>query len=226
MNDDLARIRVVFLGHFASALERACDHFNVVVVGVETVGKGAECAAVAAQRNIPLVTVQRQAEILDIVKSNGAQGILVASFGRILKQPVITLVEWIVNIHPGLLPECGGRHPLPSAILNRHATMGMTAHFIDDERIDHGPVIARREILIDYGSSYRANEARLLAELPFMVDQIAEAVSTGFNKAQRLGERTYFKPLSKDILNAIISAETVGDAPRSDAPINELEETV
>lgn len=219
MKDKSERIKVLFLGHFATALERACAHFDVVAVGVENLTKGAECAVVAAKRNIPLVAGQRQNDIVDTVKSHGARGILVASFGRILKHRVIASVKWIVNIHPGLLPECGGRHPLPSAILNRHATMGMTAHFIDDERIDHGPIIARCELPIDYGRSYRANESRLLAELPAMVTRIAEAASTGFNKAQKLGERTYFKPVSRETLDAIFSAPTAGEAPMVEVQI-------
>lgn len=216
----------MFLGHFASVLERACAHFDVVAAGVENATKGAETTLVAANQNIPVFEARQQGGIVDAIKEHDAHGVLVASFGRILKQQVIGSVEWIVNIHPGLLPECGGRHPLPTAILNRHATMGLTAHLIDDERIDHGPVIARCELPIDYRRNYRANEAKLLAELPSLVDSIAEAASTGFVKRQALRKRIYFKPLSSKILDAIFNAPTVGDGPRAIVSADRLEETV
>lgn len=226
MNDDNKGCRIVFLGHFASVLERACAHFDVVAAGVENATKGAEATEVARRHDIPVFEARKGKDIVDTIKSRGAQAVIVASFGLILKQEVIGSVEWIVNIHPGLLPECGGRHPLPTAILNRHTTMGLTAHLIDDQRIDHGPVVARCQLPIDYKSGYRANEARLLAELPALVDSIAEAALTGFVDKQKLRNRAYFKPLSPEILDAIFSAPTVGDGPRAIASADRLEETV
>ena len=41
----------------------------------------------------------------------------------------------IINIHPGILSQYRGRHPLPQAILNHETYMGITAHVLN-KKID------------------------------------------------------------------------------------------
>lgn len=52
-----------------------------------------------------------------------------------------------VNIHPGYNPHNRGWFPQVFSILNKHKA-GATIHEID-EQLDHGPIIARKEVKID-----------------------------------------------------------------------------
>lgn len=68
-----------------------------------------------------------------------------------------------VNIHPSLLPDCKGKHPINAAILfNRKH--GVTCHYMDDG-IDSGTVIAQLEIPIEENMPLE-----LLYKLSFMAE--------------------------------------------------------
>ncbi|MGH7163516.1 MAG: phosphoribosylglycinamide formyltransferase, partial [Planctomycetota bacterium] len=71
----------------------------------------------------------------------------------------------VLNIHPGLLPEFGGKGMyggrVHAAVLRAGARVsGCTVHFADEE-YDHGPVILRREVPVAAGDSVETLAARV-----------------------------------------------------------------
>jgi folate-dependent phosphoribosylglycinamide formyltransferase PurN len=59
---------------------------------------------------------------------------------------------WVINIHPALLPDFGGKgmygHRVHEAVLAAGRTeSGCTVHFCDNE-YDHGPIILQRKVRI------------------------------------------------------------------------------
>jgi phosphoribosylglycinamide formyltransferase-1 len=53
----------------------------------------------------------------------------------------------IINIHPSLLPKFPGLFAWKQALAAREKVTGCTVHYVD-EQIDHGDIIAQREVPI------------------------------------------------------------------------------
>ena len=79
----------------------------------------------------------RQTEF-DILISNGCPLILPISR---LKRPS----QLYINIHPSLLPNLKGKHPINGALLKRFARTGATMHYMDDG-VDTGNIICQEKL--------------------------------------------------------------------------------
>jgi phosphoribosylglycinamide formyltransferase-1 len=67
---------------------------------------------------------------------------------RVLHAPVLkAFPQRIINIHPSLLPKYPGLEAWNQALGAGETVTGCTVHYID-EKIDHGQIIARREVAI------------------------------------------------------------------------------
>src|SRR3989344_671350 len=72
---------------------------------------------------------------------------VVASFGKILRKELIELPRYkTLNVHPSLLPRLRGPAPIQGAILEEEE-LGITIIRMD-EKVDHGPILARAKVLI------------------------------------------------------------------------------
>jgi len=82
-------------------------------------------------------------EQLDLVEQYKISFILVAGYGRILKQALLDSVAGqVLNIHPSLLPEYRGPAPVVQTILDGATETGVTVIELDAQ-VDHGPVLAQ-----------------------------------------------------------------------------------
>lgn len=128
------------------------------------------------------ITLIRVASVDDLHVSlnrvNSVDLCIVASFGLLLREEFIQKAGTIVNIHPGSLMNSRGRHPLPFAIKQNLPYMTLTAHLIEDEKIDNGPVVAEWNIPISYSESYSENDIRLRSILPALTEYILKQYLT------------------------------------------------
>ena len=70
---------------------------------------------------------------------------VVASYGKIIPKEIISsFPKGILNIHPSLLPKYRGPSPIQHALFNGDKETGITIILLD-EKVDHGPVVARQE---------------------------------------------------------------------------------
>ena len=136
---------------------------------------------------------------------------IVASFGLILKSRFIKKNRFIINFHPGDLPYCRGRHPLPCAIKHSHDFMGVAARLIEDEKIDAGPICCKILVPINYDKDYKYNENILLGFLPLLVDKImVDFIDTGNVESSCVQEDgVYYPPLPFIELKAIMNANNL-----------------
>lgn len=74
---------------------------------------------------------------------------VLVAFGMILPQRLLDIPRLgTVNMHPSLLPKLRGPSPIRSAILtNQRDAVGVTVMLID-EKMDHGPILAQRDIAL------------------------------------------------------------------------------
>jgi len=200
----------VFMGHFEVVLEELiCKGVRIDTVIVENKPINFKVINIARKHNIAFYIVDKYEEIEKIFsKYEKIDYCFVASFGIILKSKIIKKCNYIINFHPGDVFICRGRHPLPSAILYNYPEMGITVHLIDDERIDAGPILYRLLMPIDYNSSYKFNEMRLLKALKCLASLVADDI-----KEKRIvvykwdpSRSIYFKPLKKEVLQKIINS--------------------
>ncbi|MEN9649459.1 MAG: hypothetical protein RL094_426 [Candidatus Parcubacteria bacterium] len=83
------------------------------------------------------------------LKKIGADLYIVASYGKIIPQKVLDIpAKGALNVHPSLLPLYRGASPLQSSILADDANTGVTIIKMD-ALMDHGPIVAVKEVAID-----------------------------------------------------------------------------
>ncbi len=130
------------------------------IVGVVSNNSGSGALATAAKNGIPAYHISRKQfeadsdfdhHIITILESLGANFIALAGYMKKLS-PVITsrFRNRIVNIHPALLPEFGGKgmygeHVHAAVIASGRKISGATVHVVD-EVYDHGAIVLQRTV--------------------------------------------------------------------------------
>ncbi|OGZ96645.1 MAG: methionyl-tRNA formyltransferase [Candidatus Sungbacteria bacterium RIFCSPLOWO2_02_FULL_51_17] len=73
---------------------------------------------------------------------------VVAAYGKILPDALLKKpIHGCLNVHPSLLPRWRGPSPIQAAFLAGDEKTGVSIMLMD-EKMDHGPIIARQEIII------------------------------------------------------------------------------
>src|SRR3984893_14131800 len=87
-------------------------------------------------------------ELVQILRDASVELVVLAGFMRVLKTPMLkAFPRRILNIHPSLLPKFPGLEAWRQALAAGEKTTGCTVHYVD-EKIDHGDIIAQREVPI------------------------------------------------------------------------------
>ena len=206
-----------FIGHFGDVLTRLREYFPIETVGIEKRNEATshELLKFCEEQHLPVFRLESNQDISRMLDSGCFRYLFVAGFGIILNQKIINRVERVINLHMGLLPQCRGRHPLPSAILNHHTTAGVTAHLIVDEHIDNGPIICQASMPIDYQASYNTNEEALRLLLGNLAPAIHIAHKRNWTSLTTpTGESNYYKPYQGETLADLFNASSL-DAYKS-----------
>ena len=91
---------------------------------------------------------EAEIELVRILRNAGVELVILAGFMRVLKSPMLeAFPRRILNIHPALLPKFPGLEAWKQALAAREKVTGCTVHYVD-EGIDHGDIIAQREVPI------------------------------------------------------------------------------
>ena len=88
-------------------------------------------------------------ELAEIVDSRYIDIFIVVSYGKILPAELLELPPLkTINVHFSVLPKYRGASPVQFALLNGETTTG-TSIFILDAEVDHGPILATKNLAID-----------------------------------------------------------------------------
>ena len=86
----------------------------------------------------------------------------------------------ILNIHPSLLPKFPGLDAWKQALAAGETVTGCTVHYVD-EKIDHGDIIAQREVAILPNDTAESLHARIqIAEhalYPAVISEMCQKLS-------------------------------------------------
>lgn len=89
----------------------------------------------------------------EIADRSPALGVI-DSYSRILWLELIGLFPLgVVNVHGGKLPAYRGANVLQWAIINGESDTAVTLHYVDDEGVDEGPIIAAQTVQILHGDT-------------------------------------------------------------------------
>ena len=125
---------------------------------------------------------QAEVDLVRMLRSAGVELVALAGFMRVLKAPMLNAFpRRIVNIHPSLLPKFPGLEAWRQALEAGETLTGCTVHYVYEE-IDHGDVIAQREVPILADDTPERLHARIqIAEhelYPAVIGQICRQLST------------------------------------------------
>ncbi len=114
-------------------------------------------------------------ELVRMLHDAGVELVILAGFMRVLKAPMLeAFPRRILNIHPSLLPKYPGLEAWKQALAAGEKITGCTVHCVD-ERIDHGDIIAQREVPILPNDTPETLHARIqIAEHALYPAAIAE----------------------------------------------------
>jgi methionyl-tRNA formyltransferase len=88
---------------------------------------------------------------------------VVVAYGQILPRSVLDVPpRGVVNVHASLLPRWRGAAPVQHALLAGDAVTGVTIMRMD-EQLDHGPILAQKEVTIGRGEDAAHLSERLAA---------------------------------------------------------------
>jgi phosphoribosylglycinamide formyltransferase 1 len=125
---------------------------------------------------------QAEVELVGMLRNAEVELVALAGFMRVLKAPMLNAFpRRIVNIHPSLLPKFPGLEAWRQALEAGEKLTGCTVHYVDEE-IDHGDVIAHREVPILADDTPERLHARIqIAEhqlYPAVIARVCQQLST------------------------------------------------
>ena len=83
------------------------------------------------------------------LEEHGVELVVLAGYMHLLRKTFLDRFPGrVVNVHPSLLPEFPGAHPIEDVLAAGVETTGVSVHFVD-EGIDTGPVILQEEVPVE-----------------------------------------------------------------------------
>ena len=93
-----------------------------------------------------------KSDIISLSNSGFYSTLITLGWRRLIDVDQFSNMENLINVHPALLPEYKGYHPVPYILLNREKFHGITAHRITNQ-MDAGEIILRKEFPINHFST-------------------------------------------------------------------------
>ena len=130
--------------------------------------------------------------ILRVLESHSVNLVALAGYMKRVGPRVLARFDRrILNTHPALLPGFGGegmygRFVHEAVLASCVETTGATVHLVD-ERYDHGPVIARREVPVLPGDTVDTLSARVLSEEHRLYVETLQSIAEGDIDLEALG---------------------------------------
>src|SRR5436189_4138343 len=114
-------------------------------------------------------------QLVQMLRDAGVELVVLAGFMRVLHEPMLKAFRRrIINIHPSLLPKFPGLESWKQALVAGETVTGCSVHYVDD-KVDHGQIIAQREVPILSGDTPETLHARIqVAERELYPAVIAE----------------------------------------------------
>ena len=136
----------LFIKHTSSAL-----HCNTPVL----ISNHNDLSHIANQFDTSFYKIDSSNNILDILKSESVDLIILARYMQIIPSNIVKLYKNnIINIHHGFLPAFKGAKPYHQAYKKGVKIIGATSHYVTD-KLDEGPIIIQDVVPINHTHSVK-----------------------------------------------------------------------
>jgi len=208
-------MKVVFMGtpDFAvGALDAVIEAGHEVALVVtqpdKPKGRGKEMQmppvkACALSHGIPVFQPMKikAAESVETLRGYGADIFVVAAFGQILSEEILSMPRYgCVNIHASLLPKYRGAAPIQWAIINGEKTTGVTIMQMD-RGLDTGDMLLKAEVAINETETGDSLHDKLAKEGARLIVEALSKIECGDMKPMKQNEEEtcYAKMLQKSM---------------------------
>jgi phosphoribosylglycinamide formyltransferase-1 len=119
--------------------------------GAPALARAVELPAQAFELDDYADRAERDTEMADWLQEHGVQVVVLAGYMHLLTTAFLDrFPDAIVNVHPSLLPEFPGAHPVEDQLAAGITESGVTVHLVD-AGVDTGPILAqeRAPVLAD-----------------------------------------------------------------------------
>ena len=116
--------------------------------------------------------------ITEIIEQKRIDCLVTLGWRRILDLKDFEKVVLMVNVHPALLPEYKGYHPVPYVILNEEKVHGITAHLINEE-VDAGDIVQKESFPINTFSTLRSLQYEVNKRMPEFLRKLFDKIIEG-----------------------------------------------
>jgi formyltetrahydrofolate-dependent phosphoribosylglycinamide formyltransferase len=175
----MARLVVLISGNGSNlqAILSACATGKLAMQVVAVVSNQATAYGLerARQADVPTVTLERQAgesrsaydvRLAECVQTFQPDWVVLAGWMRLLSQPFLEKFPMrVINLHPALPGQFAGTHAIQRAFhawqAGKISGTGVMVHFVPDEGVDNGPLIAQVPVPILPGDSLAELESRV-----------------------------------------------------------------
>jgi phosphoribosylglycinamide formyltransferase-1 len=127
-------------------------------------------------------------QLVKMLHDAGAELVVLAGFMRVLHEPMLkAFPRRIINIHPSLLPKFPGLESWKQAFVAGETVTGCTVHYVD-EQIDHGRILAQKEVKILPNDTAESLHARIQVLEHELYPAVIAEFCKGYNEAnQQIG---------------------------------------
>ncbi len=115
-------------------------------------------------------------KIKDALEENKIDVLISFGWRRIISEKIIESVDRAVNVHPAILPDYKGYHPLPHVILNNEKEHGITAHILTNE-LDAGEILFQERFEINEFSTIKSLQAEVMRRMTSFFWSLVNAIS-------------------------------------------------
>jgi len=196
----MKKTKIIFFGtpDFAvKSLKIINDNFDVVCVVTspdKKSGRGlkmneSEVKRFSSDNNIPIKQPENitNEDFLNEISSLGAELFIVVAFKKLPKEVFSIPALGTINLHASLLPDYRGAAPINWVLINNERITGVTTFFIN-EKIDHGDIILKQEILINDNDDFKSLYNRLSVIGSKVLLKTIKIVASGKAKIQKQDE--------------------------------------
>lgn len=125
-----------------------------------------------------LISLDSKSDIARLSESGKFSILLTLGWRRLIDVNEFGMFSHLINVHPALLPEYKGYHPVPYVLLNQENVHGITAHCITNE-MDAGDIVLRKEIPINTFSTLPSLQYLANREMPAFLNELFDIIRAG-----------------------------------------------
>lgn len=125
-----------------------------------------------------IISANSKKDISSLTDTGKFLCVLTLGWRKLIDVDNFSTIPFLVNVHPALLPEYKGYHPVPYVLINNEKIHGITAHFITNE-MDAGDIVLRKEIVISTFSTLPSLQSRVNEEMPSFLNELLDLINSG-----------------------------------------------